>query len=174
MQTITPTQPNASSRWTDLVVALLLGALVFGLVQVGRHWESPLQQAVVIDLRLRALPGYAGLSLLRGFVAYGLSFVFTMFYGYTAAHKPRAERIMVPLLDILQSIPVLGFLPGAVLALVALFPHTNVGLELACILMIFTGQVWNMTFSFYQSLRSIPRDLIEVSALYQFSWTQKF
>ncbi|OHE80177.1 MAG: hypothetical protein A3G75_14765, partial [Verrucomicrobia bacterium RIFCSPLOWO2_12_FULL_64_8] len=95
-------------------------------------------------------------------------------YGYTAAHRPRAERLLLPLLDVLQSIPVLGFLPGAVLVLVALFPRTNTGLELASILMIVTSQVWNLAFSFYQSLRGIPLELREASRVYQFNWWQCF
>lgn len=81
---------------------------------------------------------------------------------------------MVPLLDILQSIPVLGFLPGLVIAFIALFPHSNIGLELAAILMIFTGQVWNMTFSFYRSLQTIPNELKEVAKIYRFNWWQRF
>jgi len=114
------------------------------------------------------------LSLARGFVAYGLSLGFTLVYGSVAAHNRTAERIMIPILDILQGIPVLGFLPGVVLAMVALFPHSNIGLELACILMIFTGQVWNMTFSFYGSLRGIPVELREASLVYRFGWWKRF
>src|SRR5205085_8249939 len=91
-------------------------------------------------------------------------------YGYWAAKDRYAEKVLVPLLDILQSIPVLSFLPGIVLSLVTLFPTTNVGLELATVLMIFTGQAWNMTFSFYHSLRSVPPDLREMSAVYRFGW----
>src|SRR5207247_1529847 len=99
---------------------------------------------------------------------------FTLIYGRIAAYNKRAEKIMVPLLDILQSIPVLGFLPGLVLALVALFPNSKLGLEIACVLMIFTGQVWNMTFSFYHSLQSIPSDLREASRVYRLGWWQRF
>jgi len=158
----------------DLSVLALLAAVLYGVVHAAKHWQAPLQPAVEISLSLWALPSYTLLSLLRGFMAYGLSLVFTLVYGYFAAHRPRAERVMLPLLDVLQSIPVLGFLPGVTLALVALFPYSNIGLELASILMIFTGQVWNMTFSFYQSLRSIPNELREASALYQFNWWQRF
>ncbi len=158
----------------DLCVMVLLAAGLFGVLQVAKHWEAPLQPRVDINLSIWALPGYTALSLLRGFTAYGLSLAFALTYGYVAAHRPRAERFMLPLLDILQSIPVLGFLPGIVLALVALFPQTNVGLEVASIVMIFTGQVWNLAFSFYQSLRSIPAELREASALYQFNWWQRF
>src|ERR1043166_6961628 len=94
-------------------------------------------------------PLYALFSLTRGVIAYAISFLFTMAYGYVMARVMGAERVLLPLLDILQSIPVLGFLPGFVLGLVHLFPHQNFGLEMASVLMIFTGQVWNMTFSFY-------------------------
>src|SRR5713101_7099636 len=120
---------------------------MYGLVAVGKEWEGALRPTVEINLSPWSLPMYTFFSLSRGFAAYGISLVFTLIYGYTAAYNRRAEKIMLPLLDILQSIPVLGFLPGLVLALVALFPHSNVGLELAAVLMIFTGQVWNMTFS---------------------------
>ena len=103
-------------------------------------------------------------------LAYVLSLLFTLAYGYWAAKDHIAEKVLIPLLDILQSIPVLGFMPGLVLALVAIFPNNNVGLELACVIMIFTGQVWNMTFSFYQSLRSIPQYLLEAASVYRFNW----
>src|SRR5207249_10854248 len=109
------------------------------------------------------LPRYTFFSLSRGLLAYSLSLGFTLAYGYWAAKDRTAERVLVPLLDVLQSIPVLSFLPGLVLALVAVFPTTNTGLELAAVLMIFTGQAWNMTFSFYHSLRSIPQPLQEAA-----------
>ena len=134
---------RARHSWiADASVVTALAAVLYGLVRVGKHWQGPLQPTVEIDLSLWALPGYALLSLLRGFAAYGLSLSFAIAYGYAAAHRPRAERILLPLLDVLQSIPVLGFLPGAVLVLIRLFPSSNTGLELACILMLFTGQVW--------------------------------
>jgi NitT/TauT family transport system permease protein len=164
----------ARSAWVDAVLLVGLGALVAGVVGLARRWEAPLRPTVEIDLSPWALPGYTALSLARGFAAYALSLAFTLSYGTIAAYSRRAERVMLPVLDILQSIPVLGFLPGLVLGMVALFPHTNVGLELACILMIFTGQVWNMTFSFYGSLRAIPADLREVASLYGFRWWKRF
>src|SRR6185369_9873757 len=111
--------------------------------------------------------------LCRGLSAYVLSLGFALGYGYWAAKDRMAEKVLIPLLDILQSIPVLGFMPGLVLALSALFPNSNVGLELAAILMIFTGQVWNMIFSFYQSLRSIPQYLQEAATVYRFNRLQK-
>ncbi|MBI3320651.1 MAG: ABC transporter permease subunit [Candidatus Omnitrophica bacterium] len=169
-----PAVHRPTSIWSDLGVVALLAAALYGVMRVAKHWQAPLQPHVEINLSLWALPGYTVLSLLRGIAAYGLSLVFALTYGYLAAHRPRAERVLLPLLDVLQSIPVLGFLPGAVVALVALFPNTNAGLELASILMIFTGQVWNLAFSFYQSLRGIPLELREAAQLYQFNWWQRF
>ena len=160
-----------------IVDALLLGvlfALIAGVATLAQRWHSPMRQAVAIDLSPRALPGYTLLSLSRGFAAYLLSLLFTLVYGTVAAHSRRAEKIMIPLLDIGQGIPVLGFLPGLVLGMVALFPRTNVGLELACILMIFTGQVWNMVFSFYGSLRAVPAELKEVARIHRFGWWSTF
>ena len=107
-------------------------------------------------------------------MAYGFSLAFTLTYGHIAAYNPKAERFMIPVLDVLQSIPVLSFLPGLMLAMVALFPHRQLGIELGAILLIFTGQVWNMAFSFYSSLKSIPREMRETARIYRFSWWQNF
>jgi len=158
----------------DVALIVVLGALVAGVVGLAQRWEAPIRQAVEIDLSPSALPLYTLLSLSRGFAAYLLSLAFTLTYGTIAAHGKRAEKIMLPLLDIGQGIPVLGFLPGLVLGMVALFPRTNVGLELACIVMIFTGQVWNMTFSYIGSLRSIPEELHEVARIHRFSFWKRF
>jgi NitT/TauT family transport system permease protein len=158
--------------WIDAVLLIGITGIVFGLSSLAGEWRT-LRPAVHIDLSLSALPLYTFYSLTRGLIAYSLSLLFTLTYGYWAAKDPIAERVLVPLLDILQSIPVLGFMPGVVLALVSLFPDSNVGLELASVLMIFTGQAWNMTFSFYHSLRSIPKDQIEASTIYRFDWWQR-
>jgi NitT/TauT family transport system permease protein len=160
--------------WVDLPVAGLLVALIYAVVTIAREWSGPLKQVAEIHSEARYLPLYALFSLTRGVVAYGVSFLFTMVYGYAMARVDGAERVMLPVLDILQSIPVLGFLPGFVLGLVHLFPHLNFGLEIASVLMIFTGQVWNMTFSFYASLKSVPPDLVAVSRLAKMSWWQRF
>jgi len=165
--------PRAFS-WVDLAVAGLLAAFIYALVTVAHEWTAPLLQVPEIHLEARYLPLYALFSLSRGVIAYGVSFVFTMVYGYTMARVAGAERVMLPLLDILQSIPVLGFLPGFVLGLVHLFPNQNIGLEIASVLMIFTGQVWNMTFSFYSSLKSVPSDLVAVARLSRMSWWERF
>src|SRR5207249_1505651 len=169
----------------EIVAGLWLGAVLgwvgfFGVSVwavfsdlYGPH-SLPVELAVYIYLSSLALPRYTLYSLFRGFAAYGLSLVFTLIYGRVAAYSRRAERVMVPLLDILQSIPVLGFLPGLVLALVAIFPHSNFGLELSCVIMIFTGQAWNMTFSFYHSLRSIPAELGDAARVYRLTSWQRF
>jgi NitT/TauT family transport system permease protein len=107
-------------------------------------------------------------------LAYVLSLAVTLVYGYVAAHHAKAEKLMIPLLDTLQSIPVLCFLPGVMVAMVALFPTRQLGVEFGSILLIFTGQVWNMAFSFYSSLKSIPREILEAAELYRLSWWQKF
>src|SRR5437016_8986428 len=107
-------------------------------------------------------------------IAYAISLVFALAFGYLAASSRRTEMVMIPLLDILQSIPVLSFLPGVMLAMVALFPHSQLGIELGSILLIFTGQAWNISFSFYSSLKTIPRDLREAAIIYRFSRWQRF
>jgi NitT/TauT family transport system permease protein len=149
---------------------VVLGALsVLGaLFAVGKTWAAPLQETAPIDLRVSALPLYALFTLSRGFLAFFCSLAFTIVYGTIAARSARAERVMIPVLDVLQSIPVLSFIPGFVLAFEGLFPRWNVGLEIACVLSIFTGQVWNMTFSYHASLRAIPSEQREVARLFRF------
>ncbi|HVY47428.1 MAG TPA: ABC transporter permease subunit, partial [Minicystis sp.] len=155
---------------TDLAVIACIAGLVFGARGFAGHWTQELRPTVEIDLSPSALPLYTFYSLSRGVLAYVLSLAFTLGYGYWAAKDGRAGRVLLPLLDVLQSIPVLGFMPGLVLALVHLFPRSNVGLELAAVVMIFTGQAWNMTFSYVHSLRSVPPEQREVAALYRFGW----
>ena len=135
---------------------------------------GPVHPEAQISQNPRDLPLYALYSLVRIGVAYALSLLFALAYGYIAASSRRAEIIMIPLLDILQSIPVLSFLPGVMLAMVAIFPHSELGVELGCILLIFTGQVWNIAFSFYSSLKSVPRELNEAAKIYRFSRWQRF
>ncbi len=158
----------------ELFVLCAAAALIGTIVLTFQQWSRPYSQALVIDLSLWRLPKYTLMSLARGFAAYVISLAFTLIYGSIAAHHRRAEKVMVPLLDVFQAIPVLGFLPGLVLMLVNLFPHRQFGLELACILMIFTGQVWNMTFSYHASVRNIPSAMREVAAIQHFSAWQSF
>ena len=158
--------------WFDfLLLAGLVGA-IFGVLSLAGEWRE-FRPAVHIDLAPSSLPLYVFYSLSRGLLAYACSLLFTLTYGFWAAKDPIAQRILIPLLDILQSIPVLGFMPGVVLALVRIFPGSNIGLELASILMIFTGQAWNMTFSFYHSIRSVPKEQIEAATVYRFNWWER-
>ena len=158
----------------DLLMFAAALAFFYGVLMVGRTWLGPFTPEVEISRSPWALPVYAGYSLLRITIAYLLSLGFTLVYGYIAAYNARAERFMIPLLDVLQSIPVLSFLPGVMLAMVALFPGRQLGLEAGAILLIFTGQVWNMAFSFYASLKNIPSEMREAAKVYQFSWWQRF
>jgi NitT/TauT family transport system permease protein len=169
----------AGSRWSwafliDIAVFLFVFAGIFGVYAIGRSWLGPIRPHVEISQNPRDLPLYALYSLVRISVAYALSLVFALAYGYVAASSRRAEVFMVPLLDILQSIPVLSFLPGVMLAMVAIFPHSQFGVELGSILLIFTGQVWNIAFSFYSSLKTVPRELHEAAVIYRFSRWQRF
>jgi NitT/TauT family transport system permease protein len=134
----------------------------------------PNKAAPHVSLDPRNLPYYAARSTLRMFVALSWSIVFTLVYGYAAARSRRAERVLIPLLDILQSVPVLGFLSIAVTGFIALFPGSLLGLEMASIFAIFTAQAWNMAFAFYQTLRSIPKELDEAASLYRLSGWQRF
>jgi len=162
------------SRLTDLAIFVATLALFYAVVSIGRTWLGPFTPVAEISRSPRALPAYAAYSLGRIVIAYALSLGFALAYGYAAARSPRAERVLLPLLDILQSIPVLSFLPGVMLAMVALFPRRQLGLELGVILLIFTGQAWNIAFSFYSSLKAIPRELDEAARIYRFSRWQRF
>ncbi len=159
---------------TDLFLFCAGLSIFYAVLVLARSWFGPFNPHVEISRDPTKLPLYAAYSLLRIAIAYILSLAFTLVYGYVAAYNARAERIMIPLLDILQSIPVLSFLPGVMLAMVALFPHHQIGVEMGAILLIFTGQVWNMAFSFYSSLKSIPRDMREAAQIYRFNWYQRF
>jgi NitT/TauT family transport system permease protein len=158
----------------EVFVLAGVAAAIGGIVLLASHAAEPMRAVVEINLSAWALPKYTLLTLLRGCAAYALSLGFTLVYGWIAAHNRRAERVMVPALDVLQAIPVLGFLPGLVLALVHLFPTREIGLELSCVIMIFTAQAWNMTFSFFGSLRGIPSTLREAAALQRLSGFQVF
>ncbi len=169
----------AGSRWAwafliDIAVFLFVFAAIYGVYAIGRSWLGPPAPQAQISQSPRALPLYALYSLVRISLAYGLSLIFALGYGYLAASSRRAEVVLVPLLDILQSIPVLSFLPGVMLAMVALIPHHQIGVELGSILLIFTGQVWNIAFSFYSSLKSEPRELKEAAHIYRFGRWQRF
>ncbi len=158
----------------DFPILLAGLAAFYALLSFSRYSIGPMSTQAEIDLHPAALPRYAVYSVLRITIAYVFSLGFTLVYGYVAAYNRRAERVMIPLLDTLQSIPVLSFLPGVMISMVALFPTRQLGVELGSVLLIFTGQVWNMTFSFYSSLKSIPREMYEAAEIYQLSWWQRF
>jgi NitT/TauT family transport system permease protein len=169
----------AGSRWSwsfliDITVFLFVLAGIYGVYAIGHTWLGPVPAQAEISQSPRALPLYALYSVVRIGIAYALSLAFALAYGYLAARSKRAEIVLVPLLDILQSIPVLSFLPGVMLAMVALFPHSQLGIELGSIILIFTGQVWNIAFSFYSSLKGIPRELREAAIIYRFGRWQRF
>jgi NitT/TauT family transport system permease protein len=155
----------------DAVVMLALAALI----SVGVHlaWRAPLsRRGPVISLSPAALPGYALLSTARMAAAYVLSLGFTLVYGYAAARSRGARRVLIPVLDVLQSVPILSFLPVILLGLSAVLPEKPAA-EIAAILLIFTSQAWNMTYSFYQSLTTIPNELKEAAAVFRFGrWLQ--
>jgi len=157
----------------DLCVAAIALACFFAVVQLAKYWFGRPVPEIVISLSPRALPLYAFYSIVRIGLAYLLSLLFAVAYGYIAAYNRRIEALMIAGLDILQSIPVLSFLPGVMLAMVALFPTRQIGVEMGAIVLIFTGQVWNMAFSFYSSLKSIPRELKEAAGIYKFSGWQR-
>jgi NitT/TauT family transport system permease protein len=160
--------------WIDAVVFLAFIGLAYGLVGAASRWARPLTPGGSIDLSPWSLPLYAGLSTMRMAIAYVLSLVFSIAYARIAVSNRNAERVMIPILDILQSVPILSFLPGVVLALVALFPHSQVGLELAAIVLIFTSQAWNLAFSFHQSLLTIPKDLSDAASVYRLNFWERF
>ena len=165
---------SAFSWWIDSILVIVIVAAAYGIVVAASRWAAPLTPNFSINLAPQFLPLYAGLSTLRMALAYVLSLVFSLIYARVAIASRKAERVMLPLLDILQSIPILSFLPGVVLGLVALFPRSNIGLELAAILLIFTSQAWNMTFSFHQALLTIPKELREASTIYRLNGWRRF
>jgi NitT/TauT family transport system permease protein len=158
----------------DLAVAAVVLAGFLALVSTGVYWLGKPVPVVPISNSIAALPLYALYSIVRMGIAYLLSLVFAISYGYIAAYNSRVEPWMVAVLDILQSIPVLSFLPPVVLAMVALIPGHQMGIEMGVILLIFTGQVWNLAFSFYSSLKSIPKEMLEATRIYRYSGWQRF
>ena len=163
------------TRWDILAILLILGLLVF-LGEASRHLLQPLSelQRQPVSLDPRNLPEYAARTTLRMLLAMVLSLIFTFTYATLAAKSKRAERLLIPLLDILQSVPILGFISLTVVFFMALAPGRVLGAEYAAIFAIFTSQAWNMAFSFYQSLRTVPGELVEASRNFGLSPWMKF
>ena len=181
--TVRPTLPirevlrGRRLSWVDLVVGAGIIALLYAVVRLGQSMAvnfTPGRTPVIISTDVADVPYYAARSLLRMFIALALSTVFTLVYGTAAARLRRAEKVLVPILDILQSIPILVFLPIALTFFITLFPNNLLGLELAAIFVIFTSQAWNMTFSFYHSLISQPTELDEAARMYRLTKWQRF
>jgi NitT/TauT family transport system permease protein len=163
------------SRW-DLLAAVLVLAFIIAFADVSRFLVQPLSVVSGDHLSLSPalLPGYALRTALRMLIAMGVSLAFTFAYATWAAKAPRAGTLLVPLLDILQSVPILGFLSVTVVWFLSLAPGRVFGAELACVFAIFTSQAWNMAFSFYQSLRTVPEDLTEAGRMLGLSAWARF
>ncbi|MFI9550567.1 ABC transporter permease [Nonomuraea endophytica] len=177
----TPLAQRVSGRlarfsWVDAVVAAGLIVLLYVVIRLGQGTTVSFVPTRVgsFDTDPARLPYYAGRSLLRMFAALAVSMLFTLVWAYAAAHSRRLERVLIPALDILQSVPVLAFLTVAVSAFIALFPQGPLGLELAAVFAIFTSQAWNMTFAFYHSLVTVPRELDELSRSMGFTRWMRF
>jgi len=160
--------------WSDFFLVLLAICMAIGFISYAKQFFSPLREQVEIHLSIWNLPQYTFFSLSRGLSAYSLSLIFSLLVGFWAAKDKIAEKMIIPLLDVLQSIPFLGFLPGIVLLLIGIFQHSNVGLELAAIILMFTNQVWNMAFGVYHSIRTVPLEKNECATAYHFSHFERF
>lgn len=163
------------NRW-DIFFLIFIFAILFFLGWTGKHMATPyaLGEPLPISLSPDQLPFYASRTVLRLFIALIFSILFTLVIGALAAKNHRAEKLIIPAIDVLQSVPVLSFLAITVTGFIHLFPGSLLGPECASIFVIFTAQVWNITLSFYQSLKTIPEDLIEAANIYQLSSWQRF
>jgi len=165
-------QPNI---WDVVALILVVGAMVL-IVYDGEQTALPLSALDVTPVSLDPanLPVYALRTTMRMLLAIVCSIIFTFIYAALAAKSRRAEMVLIPLLDILQSVPILGFLTFTVVFFLNLFPGRVFGAELACVFAIFTSQAWNMTFSMYQSMRNVPKDLEEASQSFHLGGWQRF
>src|SRR5580692_8313818 len=165
-------RPNV---WDLVALILVTGAMVL-IVYGGEQTTLPLSalDSTPVSLDPANLPLYALRTTMRMLLAIVCSIIFTFVYAALAAKSRRAEMVLIPLLDILQSVPILGFLTFTVVFFMNLFPGSVFGAELACVFAIFTSQAWNMTFSMYQSMRNVPKDLEEASQSFHLSGWQHF
>lgn len=158
--------------WGDIAAFIVIGTILY----IGARLAFDVPEVIVgpdISLSPAALPWYALFSVGRMTAAYVLSLTFTLIYGRIAAYNRRAEQVLMPLLDVLQSVPILSFLPVVLLGLSAVLP-VSLAAEIASIVLIFTSQVWNMTFGWYQSLTTIPKELREASSIFRFNDWMRF
>jgi NitT/TauT family transport system permease protein len=163
------------TRWDAVAIIVIIGLIVF-LGEASRGLLEPLTQldATPLSLNPSYLPQYAAQTTLRMFAALAVSLLFTLTYATWAAKSERAGKLLVPILDILQSVPILGFISITVVFFMSLTPGRVLGAEFAAIFAIFTSQAWNMAFSFYQSLRTIPDELSEAAQSYRLSPWMRF
>ncbi|HWC62168.1 MAG TPA: ABC transporter permease subunit [Rhizomicrobium sp.] len=163
------------SRWDLLAAALVLGFIIL-FADASTSLMTPLSRigANAMSLDPRLLPGYAVRTAMRMLISMAVSLIFTLPYATWAAKSRRASSLLVPLLDILQSVPILSFLSVTVVWFLSLSPGREFGAELACIFAIFTSQAWNMAFSFYQSLRTVPEELEEAGRMLGLSAWSRF
>ncbi|MCF6807513.1 ABC transporter permease subunit [Thiotrichales bacterium 19S9-12] len=171
-QPATQLLPN---KW-DLFALFLVFSVLLALAWTGTHLSGKFsfEHLPTISLSAWYLPRYALETVLRMFIALLLSFIFSFIIGAIAAKSTRAGKVIIPIIDILQSVPILGYLSILIVAFVALFPGSLLGPQFAAIFAVFTSQVWNMTLSFYQSLRTVPKELNEAAHMYQLSSWQRF
>src|SRR6185312_6815785 len=164
-----------ATRWDVIALILVIGLVAF-LGEASRGLMAPLTtiESVPLSLDPSHLPFYAARTTLRMFLALGLSLLFTFTYATWAAKSARAGRLLVPILDILQSVPILGFISITVVFFMSLAPGRVLGAELAAIFAIFTSQAWNMAFSFYQSVRTVPAELQEAALAFHLSPWMRF
>ena len=163
--------------WVDALVLLALLGLMWSALHFGKgmlvHFDAA-HAAPAVDVSPSQIPYYAGRTLLRMWIAFAFSLCFAIGVGYVAAKSRAARAVILPALDVLQSVPVLGFLSATVAGFMALFPGSLLGVECAAIFAIFTGQVWNMAFGFYHSMVTIPADMQEAASTYGLSPWQRF
>ncbi len=177
---VTPTFPSRETldrlrfRPLDVIVGVVVLLLIYAVVRIGAGTRAPAHQSTTISLDPSNLPYYAARSLLRMFIALFFAYAFSLSYAYVAARSRRWRRVLIPALDILQSVPVLGFLAVTVTFFIALFRGSEIGLECAAIFAVFTSQAWNITFSFYHSLISQPPEFNEASKLMGLSRWKRF
>lgn len=165
-------KPNISDIIAFIILLGILAALAFSAseMQTPYHLGKP----ILISLAPTALPGYAANTILRMFIALAFSLLFTFTIAPLAAKNKQAEKLIIPAIDILQSVPILGVLSITIVGFIHLFPNSRLGPECAAIFAIFTSQVWNMTLSFYQSLKTTPKVFYETAAIFHLSAWQQF
>jgi NitT/TauT family transport system permease protein len=166
-----------SFNWVDLLIFAGVLGLLWSILEFGSgmmvHFDAA-SQSLPISTNIRHIPYYAGRTLIRMWIAFGFSLIFTFSVGYAAAKHKIARAIILPFMDIMQSIPVLSFLTIFITFFVSLFPGSLFGVECASVLTVFTGQVWNMAFGFYHSMVTVPQDLQEAATNYRLTALQRF